>query len=612
MPAPTSRLVLATAMLLALGAAPALGDATGTGTATTADFGQPRTDPSPRHPRVLPRELHGRAAIAALDTDLPAVAARNDLSGPRLKKILTEDPSARISEEGQLLYREQMSASAVTTGALSGGSTTPAYSTSRTFTLHSRPGATKQIFLDFDGAEVAGTGWNEGSVPMPAQAYTGYDSDGNVGSYSSAEHAWMQEVWRQIAETYSSLDVDVTTEDEGADARTRSSSSDTTYGTQVVFTNSTTAVKAACDSQCLGVAYVGTFDSVDPTGYYQPAWVFTTTTMSPTIASQGGSHEAGHTLGLHHDGTSTAPYYAGTAAWGPIMGSARSRAVSQFSIGEYADANNKEDDFSVIKANGLNPRADDHGNTTATADPLGAQASYAATGVIGTRTDTDLFAIDVQCSTDLTASVTGIGPQTAVDLKLEVLDSSGAPVASSSPASGYSGSPPVSTGMNASVKVPAALGTYYLRVDGVGNGDPGGTGWSDYGSLGQYSLSANGCTSPTQPPSDTSTQGPVTRPTAPRIGTASSGVSGGKVTAAARWWAPTSDGGTPITKYRVLAKRLSSAGAVIATYASAFQGPSVRKVTMTLPKARYTFVVVAWNKVGASPYSKYSNIVHAR
>ena len=58
----------------------------------------------------------------------------------------------------------------------------------------------------------------------------------------------------------------------------------------------------------------------------------------------------------------------------------------------------------------------------------------------------------------------------------------------SSPASGRAGTPPVSKGMDAQVSVPNATGRYYLRVDGVGNGDPAGYGWSDYGSLGQYRL----------------------------------------------------------------------------------------------------------------------------
>ena len=630
------RLAAASALMLLLAASPALGETTGASTTTGFHQAERVDPPAPRPTRVLPRELRGRTAIDALGPELPAVAARNDVSSSRLKKILTEDKTAWISEEGQMLYREEMTAASVeapadtepptppeeppaldvgpgvtenSTGSGSGSSTTPAYPTSQTFTLHSRPNASKQIFLDFDGAEVAGTGWNDGSAPMPAAAYTGYDSDGNVFAFSTAEHAWIQDVWRRVAETYAPFDVDVTTADEGASARTRSTSSDTTYGTQVVFTNSPQAVAAACSSACLGVAYVGTFDNVDPVGYYQPAWVFTKTTMSTIIAAQGASHEAGHTLGLHHDGTSSAPYYAGTSAWGPIMGAAKHRAISQFSLGEYAGANNTEDDFAVVKANGVPIRIDDHGSTVSTANALGAQSSYAVNGVVSTRQDLDVFAVDVKCPTDLTATVKGIGAQTAVDLKLDVLDGSGAVIASSAPASGYSGTPPVSNGMNASVIVPGAIGTYYLRVDGVGYGDPGGTGWSDYGSLGQYGLTANGCTGPATQPGDPPTE---TRPSAPRIGTASSGTSGGTATAAARWSAPTSDGGTPITKYRVLAKRLDSAGRVTATYGSAYQGPSVRKITMTLPRSRYKFVVVAWNRVGASPYSQASNIVYSR
>ncbi len=41
------------------------------------------------------------------------------------------------------------------------------------------------------------------------------------------------------------------------------------------------------------------------------------------------------------------------------------RAVSQLSKGEYAGANNTEDDLAVIQAHGLPLRADDHGHRRA-------------------------------------------------------------------------------------------------------------------------------------------------------------------------------------------------------------------------------------------------------
>jgi len=302
------------------------------------------------------------------------------------------------------------------------------------------------------------------------------------------------------------------------------------------------------------------------------------------------------------------------------MGSAMTRALSQFSKGEYAGANQTQDDFVVMQANGLPLRADDHGNATGTASQLGTLPSYAASGIISTRTDQDLFAISLPCTTDLTVTATGIGAQTTLDLALAVLDGTGRTVASNSPVSAFSGSPPVSNGMNASVTVRAATGTHYLRVDGVGNGLPTAAGWSDYGSLGQFRVSANGCpnaTVPTPPPSTTpppkppSTQA-VTKPGAPLIRLASSGARRRPVTAIARWATPARAGGAPITRYRVRALRLNKQNHVVRAYGSAYLSPGTRALTLRLPKARYTFSVMAWNRVGASPWSRSSGIVRAR
>ncbi len=635
------RLAVLTAALIVLGAAPAIGDTTARATTSITTAGPARAE---SHARVLPSDLHGASAIKALGSRLDWIAARNGLSAARLTKTLTSDKTAWLSESGQMYYREPQPATDVETpaapepptapgegpsvdvspgvvegdtGSGSGSTTTPAYPVAQTFQLHSRPSASKVIFLDFNGAEVKGTGWNTGSTPVGNAAYTGYDSDGKPGTFSTAEDAWIQEVWRQVSEIYAPFDVDVTTEDGGPDSRTRASSADTHFGTQVLFTNSTQAVSQLCSSACLGLAWVGTFSYIDPIGYYQPAWIFTKTTMSATIAAEGAAHEAGHTLGLHHDGTTTASYYPGTKAWGPVMGSAMPRAVSQFSKGEYAGANQTEDDLAIIQANGLPLRSDDYGNTRQTALALGTKSSYAVNGVISTRSDVDYLAVNLHCSTDMTVTATGIGRQAALDLRLDVLNGSGATVTSSSPTSGYTATnPPQSTGMNASATVKGAVGTYYLRVDGVGNGSPSGTGWSDYGSLGQYRLTANGCTSTsTQPvsiaPSHSGATA-ATRPSAPRMGRAVAGRRGGKSTATVHWLPPTRTGGAAITRYRVVARRLNSHGRVVHSYVSGYRRPTTRSLSMRLPRARYRFVVIAYNRVGSSPVSRTSRIVRAR
>jgi hypothetical protein len=580
---------------------------------------------------VLPRKMRGRAAADALGDRLPAVAARNDLSGPRLERLLTEDETAWLSREGQLFYQEEIPAQTGGTG--SGTAPEAAYATTQTFALHSRPGASRTIFLDFDGASVSNTGWNVGTNAIANGTHIGWDSDGSPGSFSSTEHDWIQEVWRQVAETYAPFDVDVTTQDPGPDGYTRSTSGDTTYGTRVVITSSTLAVAQACSGSCLGIAWVGTFNNIDPNRYYQPAWVFAANpTLRPMIVAQAASHEAGHTLGLHHDGTQNASYYAGTAAWGPIMGSSSTRAISQFSRGEYVGANNTEDDFAVMQGKGLPLRADDHGNSTITSTQLGARTAYDVSGVISTRTDTDLVAINVSCPTNLVVAATGIGPQAALNLSLDVLDAAGNKLATSSPTSAYAGWPPVSTGMNAQVSLPAAQGTYYLRVDGVGQGAPATTVWSDYGSLGQWRLTSNGCVTAQSPPTDAPDEPPVApattptatptatpapkpvlkRPGAPVIRAGSSGTKGGVSTAVARWWAPTTTGGTPVTKYRVRAQRRNSDNRVVATKYSSYLSPKARSRTLRLAKGRYTFAVMTWNKVGPSAWSRTSAAVRAR
>jgi hypothetical protein len=247
----------------------------------------------------------------------------------------------------------------------------------------------------------------------------------------------------------------------------------------------------------------------------------------------------------------------------------------------------------------------------------------------------------------LAVSVAGIGAQTALDLRLDVLNGAGTVVATNAPPSTYSGTPPASAGMDATVSVPNAMGMYYLRVDGVGTGSPAGPGWSDYGSVGQYRLTAQGCTvapiapqampqspstpypTPTASPSPTPTSPPTaepnptppssppaaakpTRPGAPVIRSASAGARRGTVTAVARWSAPARTGGATITNYRVRAQRLNRAGRVVATYASAYLGRSVRSVTLRLPKGRYVFSATALNSAGGSAWSRVSNAVRAR
>jgi len=147
-----------------------------------------------------------------------------------------------------------------------------------------------------------------------------FDLDGLPYSFSSAELERIQYIWKRVAEDYSPFDVDVTTEPPPADRLTRSSSSDDTFGTTVLITSRSGVYSCSCG----GVAYLTVFDDVGD--FYKPALVFYDALGggNEKYVADAISHEAGHNMGLGHDGTSSSGYYSGhgsgATGWAPIMG----------------------------------------------------------------------------------------------------------------------------------------------------------------------------------------------------------------------------------------------------------------------------------------------------
>jgi serralysin len=68
-----------------------------------------------------------------------------------------------------------------------------------------------------------------------------------------------------------------------------------------------------------------------------------------------------------------------------------------------------------------------------------------------------------------------------LDIRLELLDSTGASIAVNNP----------SDSLNATINLNVTAGTYYLKVEGVGFGAPPTSGYTDYSSLGQYRLTGS-------------------------------------------------------------------------------------------------------------------------
>ncbi|WP_169314586.1 zinc-dependent metalloprotease family protein [Thiothrix nivea] len=174
------------------------------------------------------------------------------------------------------------------------------------------------------------------------------------------------EIWRRISEDYAPFDVDVTTE--------APASFGPTVGRILITRDSDASGQPMPAQGAGGVAYVNVWGISNYHSYYSPALVYYNNLGGgrPDYVSEAASHEMGHNMGLSHDGTSTASYYgghgSGFTSWGPIMGTGYNRNVSQWSKGEYADANQQQDDVAII-ASKVNLQTDDHGNQTGQARP---------------------------------------------------------------------------------------------------------------------------------------------------------------------------------------------------------------------------------------------------
>lgn len=328
--------------------------------------------------------------------------------------------------------------------------------------LNSLPGANGVIYLDFDGEVVSGTQWN-----------TSYNNGNpiNAGSpnFTSAQ---IETVWKGVAEDYLPFNVTVTTDRSVYDGYPISRRA------MLVFTPDNEWYGSSG-----GVAYVDVFGS--PT-FDAPGWVFTDMLAnSADYASEAASHEAGHMLGLRHDGTSSEGYYeghgSGATSWAPIMGIGYYSQVTQWSRGEYPDANNSEDDLAIISGsrNGLGYRNDDHSGTGGGGTPVDTfgEDGISGSGIIERNTDVDLFSLQTSGGT-VSIVVENANYDPNLDVRLRLLSGAGAEVAVSDPPSG----------LDASLTLAIGAGTYQLEVSGTGAGDLS-SGYGDYGSLGSYSIS---------------------------------------------------------------------------------------------------------------------------
>jgi len=351
------------------------------------------------------------------------------------------------------------------------------------FVQHSKPGAPNRVFLDFDGMDITSTGWNHaGKASVIAKPY---DPSGNGVAYTQDELNRIYNIWQRIAEDYAPFDVDVTTEEPAIFTNTTG---------RVLFTEDTDT-----DGDCLyscgwgGVAWLNVFGGSTYVSVYSPALVYWDNLGSGTTSynAEAGSHEFGHNLGLSHDGTSAVTYYTGHGtgliSWSPIMGNGYYNNVTQFSIGEYPDANNQQDDLAVISGK-LSYAVDDYPDTESTPLPAG--------GIINSATDVDWFYIDITEARELVVEVTpswgnydyNLHRDTRrganLDIELSLIEPNGSHLVFNDPED-----------TKAAFAYDVTPGRYYIGITGKESEN-----YSEYNSVGGYLITEGGPPPPPPPP----------------------------------------------------------------------------------------------------------------
>ena len=480
--------------------------------ATSLEQAITRSPGAPRPASPTTSASSGRSTLnLALRQETPEGRRRADQQGGADLKmappLATEANPVEFSEDTELREATVVAGSDQT-------STVALMDLGWTFQLHSSPTSSKVIYLDFNGHTTTGTKWNNST--MGSSFYSpAYDLDGNPAIFNNEELSRIQQIWQRVAADYAPFDVDVTTQEPPTDWLMKSNSTDPNYGIRAVITS-----YGPSSSTNGGIAKVDSFNDSKDT----PVFIYNT---SLTGAAEAVSHEVGHSLGLSHDGTSSNPYYyghgSGETSWAPIMGVGYNKNVTTWDNGTYFSSNNGTasanyghgpNDMAVITTfNGFGYQLDQIGN-----DPSSAAALTVTGGVVSqfgrieTSLDSDFYSFQLQGSGNVnlkfdpycyrayvdrdglwggsnlvyTAPVSDADSGTAyadsgtnLDLAVGLYSSSGSLLGSFNDAG-------LATTLAWSN---LAAGTYYVKLDGVGVGNPTTSppnGYNDYGSVGNY------------------------------------------------------------------------------------------------------------------------------
>jgi hypothetical protein len=312
----------------------------------------------------------------------------------------------------------------------------------------SLPGSQFVIYLDFDGEVYQGQ-WFGGGVTNAAP----------IG-FTTGE---MDTVWTDVSEDFAPFNVNVTTSRAVYDATS------ITNKLMVIVTSSILYPGAG------GVAHMNSFGAGDV------CWSFVSHVPSCGLVI---SHEIGHAMGLHHDGINNHTYYSGHNNWGPIMGTPYHKTLSHWSRGEYNGATQTQDDLHILATNygfGYNP--DLAGDNFLSAASLTVQNDGTVQmsdnkGLIEKSSDKDVYSFTTSVAGSVNLHFNPNKSFPNLNIQARLLDSNGSEITISNP----------TNSLGANLIASVGKGTFYVEIDGVGDGASPSVGYSDYGSIGPYTI----------------------------------------------------------------------------------------------------------------------------
>lgn len=282
----------------------------------------------------------------------------------------------------------------------------------------------------------------------------------------------MYRAWQSIADQYSFLQLNVTTNRAVYDAAKAANLSRTGI---INFINQDGRSYAPVGS--FGTTAAGTLFRNPSSGFDYGYGIGMT-----------GAHEVGHQMGMNHDGGgSGGEYFEGIAAyqWGPIMGNywmggSWANQLFTWSKGEYNTASNKEDDLAIMTTRENVPYvADDNVNgkalVIASDGSIDPRQNW---GQIERNTDTDTFTFTLASAGSINLRIDPIEYLRQLDVDASIYNAAGAVVARSN-------LPVHRSAEFVNLSLPA--GDYRLVLQGGAEGTPA-NGFSKYSSLGYYAI----------------------------------------------------------------------------------------------------------------------------